>query len=150
MKVDLPDINSVKSGSTNVKKICHGSQELWPNHQSYILYDWIQNTSPAYINTGVLCKKEYKYEFKVKYHDSRTISQFYPSFGSVTDAPRYAVWGIKRNDRSLESCFYYNGNMYGLPSRTTLTQLNDIAIHTIDVYNYTVSIQLYRNGTLVD
>jgi len=30
MKVDLPDIKSVKSGSTNVKKIYHGSKRLWP------------------------------------------------------------------------------------------------------------------------
>lgn len=118
--------------------------------KDYVLYDWIRNTSPAYINTGVLCKKEYKYEFKVRYHDNSTLTQFYPSFGSITNNPRYGIWGLKRQDRSLESSFYYNGTMYGLPARTTLTQLNDIAIHTIDVYNYTVSIQLYRNGTLVD
>ena len=150
MKVDLPDIKSVKSGSTNVKKIYHGYEELWPNYQPYILYDWIRNTSPAYINTGVPLVKEYKYEFKVRYHDNSTLSEFYPSGGSCSNAPRYAVWIIKRHDRSLESCFYYNGTMYGLPARTTKTILNDTAIHTIDVYNYYVSIQLYRNGVLVD
>ena len=66
MKVDLPDIKSVKSGSTNVKKICHGSRELWPDYQkSIIIHGYITPqtiSTHKQINLGINPTKNTKLE----------------------------------------------------------------------------------------
>lgn len=73
MKVDLPDIISVKSGSTNVNKILQGHKELWPNYQkSIIIHGYITpNTSNVKaIDLGIHPTKDTKLELYIHHKNS--------------------------------------------------------------------------------
>lgn len=71
MQIDLRNVKSVNgAGEVEIVKVMQGRKELWPDYQSYVLYDWIQNTSPAYLNTGINPRGEWRYELKVRFNST--------------------------------------------------------------------------------
>lgn len=111
MKVDLPNIKSVKSGSTNVKKICHGSLELWPDYQSYTLYDWVQNTSPAYINTGINPRREWKYQCKITLN-SNSFKNWFTIYGTRGNNHDNLMLIKHNTNKNIENRIIINGTNY--------------------------------------
>lgn len=113
----------------------------------YVLYDWLQNTSPAYINTGIKPKGEWNYELKVKITDSATLNSWYPVAGTTTPAPRDGIW-FNKNARAEQTIrYYYQGTMEQLTSTFNLN-VGDILIYTNKVYGKYLSIErITSNGT---
>ncbi len=134
MKVDLPDIKSVKNGSTNVKKICHGFQELWPNFQPYVLYDWCENSDPAYINTGIKPRSHWIYEGKIKITTRNTAwFGFFGASDNITYGKNSGCIVIK-NSNYPEVRYYYNGTTYTTGYGNSLN-VGDVYEFKIDGYN---------------
>lgn len=134
MIVELQDLTAVKSGSTSVKKILRGSQELWPNYVPYVLYDWCLNTSPAYINTGIKPRSHWIYEGKIKI--TVRSSDWFGFFGAsdnITYGKNSGCLVIK-NSSYPEVRYYYNGTTYTTGTGSSL-QVGDIYEFKIDGYN---------------
>jgi len=125
MKVDLPDIKSVKSGSTNVKKICRGSRELWPDYQkSIIIHGYITPNAVSThkeIDLGLYPSKNTRLEMYL-FNANATMGNGVTNLGLITNKiyPDNNDWRFfwtsnfyfdmasGRANYSLRSSSYYN------------------------------------------
>lgn len=137
----------IRKGSNKVVKNIHdetgdtltnfGTQYHFLNTKRYELYDWCQNTDPAYINTGIKPRSHWIYEGKIKITDSGTLSQWFAFFGAA-DNITYSgnssgVVAIK-NTRYPEVRYYYNGTIYTTGTGNSLN-VGDVYEFKIDGYN---------------
>lgn len=100
LRVDLQDLTAVKSGSTTVNKIMKGNQELWPNHQQYVLYDYLEGNN-AWIDTSIKPKWEWRYELKIRITNSTVLGTNYNTFMESLDTEGYLIGIYCSNGRNI-------------------------------------------------
>lgn len=109
--VNLGSLSSVKSGLQDVCRIYKGYRLLWSKvTDTNTYYDWIENSTNAYINTGLKLGK-YRYELKVKQHTA-LYNNWNPVCGvsSTNTSERLGFWIILngKDSSGYPQCRYYS------------------------------------------
>ena len=144
--VNLLNINSVKSGSTNVKKIKLGYMELWPENKNkqYVQHQWVENTAGAIIITDIKPRSRWIYEGKLKITDSSVLSGWYAFFGaniSSTASGQFGGCVANIDSKKPQLKYYYNGATYNVRGSQNL-KVGDVFEFKIDGYNKTLYIKV--------
>lgn len=110
-------------------------------------YDWIENTSPAYINTGLKPHTHWIYELSLKITDSGTLNDWFGFFGGNDDiyvsGKTQGIIAIK-NGKYAEARYYYNGTTYssGTTNSTYRLYVGDSYYTKIDGYNKKITLKV--------